>query len=212
MDVLVVHEEAPLRQALGQIVESAWPKASVAGEASLAEALAHPPANGHEGFDLILIDWTAIDHYGPQGLVSLRQRYPGASLLPLSFANEAAARMALAAAVVGIVASSGSGAILLGALRVVFNTNAGPAEARPERPSLELNASFPRLTRRERDVLELLVAGHGNKTIAAELGRQEATVKAHLNRLYRKIGARNRAHAVSIALNMGVRPTPRKPH
>ncbi len=212
MEVLVVHEEAPLRQALGQIVESAWPEAAVAGEASLAEALSHAPEKTGEGFDLILIDWSAIDRHGPQGLVSLRDRYPSASLLPLSFANEAAARMALAAAVVGIVASSGSGAILLGALRVVFNTTSAPTEPRPERQSLELAGSFPTLTRRERDVLELLVAGHGNKTIAAALDRQEATVKAHLNRLYRKIGARNRAHAVSIALNMGVRPSTKKPH
>ncbi len=48
------------------------------------------------------------------------------------------------------------------------------------------------LTDRERQVLELLVAGHTNKEIGAELGIEERTVKLHVSRLMQKAGVNNR--------------------
>lgn len=48
------------------------------------------------------------------------------------------------------------------------------------------------LSDRERQVLELLVAGRTNKEIGAELGIEERTVKLHVSRLMRKAGVDNR--------------------
>jgi DNA-binding NarL/FixJ family response regulator len=50
----------------------------------------------------------------------------------------------------------------------------------------------PKFTERERQVLRLLVAGHPNRAIAAELGIDLMTVKAHVGRLMRKVGVENR--------------------
>jgi DNA-binding NarL/FixJ family response regulator len=50
----------------------------------------------------------------------------------------------------------------------------------------------PKFTEREVQVLELLVAGKSNKEVAVELGIDEATVKAHVGRLMRKVGVTNR--------------------
>jgi DNA-binding NarL/FixJ family response regulator len=60
------------------------------------------------------------------------------------------------------------------------------------------------LTQRESEVLELLVAGHSNKAIAATLVISEDTVKSHLRGLYRKLEVTERAGAVSVALREGV--------
>jgi DNA-binding NarL/FixJ family response regulator len=49
-----------------------------------------------------------------------------------------------------------------------------------------------RLTRRELEVLRLLVLGHPNRQIALALGVDEGTVKAHMGRLMRKAGVDNR--------------------
>ena len=49
------------------------------------------------------------------------------------------------------------------------------------------------LTEREQQIVLLVCTGVGNKTIAAKLGVTEGTVKAHLNKIYRKLGMRNRA-------------------
>lgn len=53
-------------------------------------------------------------------------------------------------------------------------------------------AGEPKFTEREAQVLELLVGGKSNKEIAVELGIDEATVKAHVGRLMRKVGVTNR--------------------
>jgi DNA-binding NarL/FixJ family response regulator len=54
-----------------------------------------------------------------------------------------------------------------------------------------------RVTRREQEVLRLLVLGHPNRQIALALGVDEGTVKAHMGRLMRKAGVDNRT-ALSI--------------
>lgn len=55
------------------------------------------------------------------------------------------------------------------------------------------------ITSREHEVLRMLVAGRSNREIAAPLGIQERTVKAHVAHLFRKVGVNNR-----IALSMHV--------
>jgi DNA-binding NarL/FixJ family response regulator len=56
----------------------------------------------------------------------------------------------------------------------------------------EGSASEPKFTEREAQVLKLLVEGHPNRVIAAELGIDVATVKKHVGTLMRKVGVKNR--------------------
>ncbi len=62
-------------------------------------------------------------------------------------------------------------------------------------------------TDREKEVLELLVAGHANKEIGSVLGIEERTVKAHVAKLLRKVGVQNRValsvHAITHSLVTG---------
>jgi LuxR family maltose regulon positive regulatory protein len=60
------------------------------------------------------------------------------------------------------------------------------------------------LTAREREVLLLMAQGLSNKAIAAELVVTVGTVKLHLNRIYGKLGAQGRVHAVRVAENNGI--------
>jgi LuxR family maltose regulon positive regulatory protein len=53
------------------------------------------------------------------------------------------------------------------------------------------------LTQREREILDLLAAGHPNKIVAHQVGVSEATVKFHLKNIYRKLKARNRVQALA---------------
>jgi DNA-binding NarL/FixJ family response regulator len=62
-------------------------------------------------------------------------------------------------------------------------------------------------TDREKEVLELLVAGRSNKEIGSSLGIEERTVKAHVAKLMRKVGVQNRialsVHAITHSLVTG---------
>lgn len=58
-----------------------------------------------------------------------------------------------------------------------------------------------RLTRREAEVLQLMGAGYTNYRIASKLVISDGTVKSHVKHILRKLGAANRAEAVSIWLN-----------
>ncbi|NEA98781.1 response regulator transcription factor [Streptomyces sp. SID13726] len=62
----------------------------------------------------------------------------------------------------------------------------------------------PELTRREREVVQLMSDGHSNRAIAESLYLSEATIKTHLVRIYRKLGVDNRAAAVSEAVRRGL--------
>ena len=65
------------------------------------------------------------------------------------------------------------------------------------------------LTERERQVLELIVAGRLNKQIAAELGTTEKTIKFHRGNLMRKMDVRVVADLVRLAERAGIGSTPR---
>jgi len=62
----------------------------------------------------------------------------------------------------------------------------------------------PRLSPREREVLVLLADGKSNKEIAAALKITERTVKFHVTAIFNKLGAENRAQAVTIAHQRGL--------
>lgn len=60
------------------------------------------------------------------------------------------------------------------------------------------------LTRREREVMELVVRGQLNKQAGGELGISEITVKAHRGRIMRKMRARSLPELVSMAARLGL--------
>jgi DNA-binding NarL/FixJ family response regulator len=70
----------------------------------------------------------------------------------------------------------------------------GRDDAAPEEP----------LTPRELQVIELLVEGLSNKTIAAQLGISDQTVKFHVAAICGKLGAANRTDAVRRAIRRGI--------
>jgi DNA-binding NarL/FixJ family response regulator len=63
---------------------------------------------------------------------------------------------------------------------------------------------FPQLTTREREVLDLVAAGHGNATIGIALSLSEKTVRNHLSNLMVKLDVHDRSEAIVTARNAGL--------
>jgi DNA-binding NarL/FixJ family response regulator len=68
-----------------------------------------------------------------------------------------------------------------------------------DRLMAQLRTPRPALSERERDILQQLARGLGNREIARALFISEATVKTHLGRIYGKLGVDTRAGAVAVA-------------
>jgi DNA-binding CsgD family transcriptional regulator len=68
--------------------------------------------------------------------------------------------------------------------------------------ALMSNTHLAKLTSREREVLDMIVVGKLNKTIADELGISIKTVEMHRSNIMRKLGARSVAELVRLAMNM----------
>ncbi len=71
-------------------------------------------------------------------------------------------------------------------------------------PSPAGEPAFPELTARERQVLDLVAAGHANPAIAARLGVSGKTVGNHLSSIFAKLHLKGRSHAIVIARDAGL--------
>jgi DNA-binding NarL/FixJ family response regulator len=67
-------------------------------------------------------------------------------------------------------------------------------------PAVPAKGSRGKLTRRQRQILQLLANGESTTVAARELDLSEETVKTHMKNALARLGARNRSHAVAIAL------------
>jgi DNA-binding NarL/FixJ family response regulator len=66
------------------------------------------------------------------------------------------------------------------------------------------HATDDALTEREIQVLRLIAGGNSNKQIGGHLSIGETTVKSHVTNILSKLGANDRAHAVTIGLQRGI--------
>jgi DNA-binding NarL/FixJ family response regulator len=67
-------------------------------------------------------------------------------------------------------------------------------------PAVPPSGTRGKLTRRQREILQLLADGGSTAIAARELGLSEETVKTHTKNVLARLGAKNRTHAVAIAL------------
>jgi DNA-binding NarL/FixJ family response regulator len=92
-----------------------------------------------------------------------------------------------------------------GWMDVELRESAGMWRSRPQLPqtSVIANSSHRRLSQRERQVLKEIAAGKNNREIARSLQVAESTIKSHVARILRKLGARDRTQAVVRAFREG---------
>jgi FixJ family two-component response regulator len=97
--------------------------------------------------------------------------------------------------------------VLLGAIRQAIEcSQAALGDAEELRA---LRNGYETLTRREREVMELVVSGLLNKQVGGELAISEITVKAHRGRVMRKMKAHSLADLVTMAARLQLQPKPK---
>jgi two-component system response regulator FixJ len=112
-------------------------------------------------------------------------------------ADVAMAVKAMKAGAVDFIEKPFSDESLLEAIRLAM---ARAAKDRPAAEVEQIRARLATLTPRERDILDALLAGHPNKTIAYDLGVSSRTVEVHRANVMAKMAATNFAELVRMAL------------
>ena len=196
MDRIVVADDHPLfRAALRSAVDRAAPGARVEECASLAEvraALATP-------VDLLLLDLKLSDSEGMAGLAAIRAEHPAVPVAVVSASEEASVvRHALGLGAAGFIPKSAALPRMVEAITSILAGD-GWAPELPEADGDDLADRVSTLTPSQLRILEGLKAGRLNKQIAFDLGVSEATIKAHLTSVFRKLGVQNRTQAVILA-------------
>lgn len=190
LQVLIVDDHALFADGLALLLAQLAGDVRVTRSPSCEAALDGPLADGAP--DLLLFDLMLPGVRHLQALALLMSHASGAPIVAVS-ADERPQVIAdvLRAGASGFIPKSTHAQVMLGALRLVL---AGGVYV----PDVVLHDSALRrgpegLTQRERQVLDLLVAGHGNRTIADLLDIAESTVRVHVTSIFRRYGVRSRA-------------------
>jgi DNA-binding NarL/FixJ family response regulator len=140
---------------------------------------------------------------GTEAISRIRNEFPDAKIIVLStYAGDVQVLKAIKAGARGYIVKGHVHRELLDAIRSV---HAGRKRIPPEiAAELAEHATDDQLSAREIDVLRLIGTGNANKQIADKLSIGETTVKNHISNILSKLGANDRAHAVTIALQRGI--------
>ena len=209
--VLIADDMALHRELLGKLLER-QPDILVIGEAdSPDEAVA---ATGELSPDVVLVDLRMPRDDSQGGIRAIRQivsRYPQVKVLALTESDdEADVRAVALAGAVGYIVKSVKAAKIAEAVRAA---HAGKGWLDPSvtayllhdyRRASQESSPQPALTPTELRVLQLVAVGRTTLEIADELFIAEKTVKNHLANIFRKLGVKNRSHAVSEGYRQGL--------
>ncbi len=190
---LIADDHPMVRDALRTALAQAFVGAHVATAGSLGEveaALERQPET-----DAVLLDLDMPGMDGLTGLALLRSQHPTVPIIVVSAAREAA--IARRTYDLGASAYIDKSASLEEIAATVAAVLAGEIMAPPEAATGDtLTRRAAQLTPQQWRVLALMVQGDQNKQIAYKLGVGEATVKAHVTVILRKLGVRTRTQAV----------------
>jgi DNA-binding NarL/FixJ family response regulator len=198
--VMTVDDHPLFRQGIATLIDADDDIELVAeasdGEEAIAKFRLHRP-------DVILMDIQMPNMNGIESISRIRQEFPDAKILVLSTsAGDVQILRAIKGGARGYLLKGNVRTELLEAIRTV---HAGRKRIPPEiAAELAEHAADDQLSSREIDVLRLIGAGNANKQIADKLSIGETTVKNHISNILSKLGANDRAHAVTIALQRGI--------
>ena len=212
MPLILIADDHPLfREALRGAIHRLLPEA-VLREAEDADGL-YGMVDAAPDADLLLLDLTMPGVQGLSALVHLRAKHPQLPVVMVSAREEPALmRRALDHGAMGFIPKSADAATIGSALRDVLDgerwapeaaLRATPAADAAER---DIARRVSELTPQQFRVLQMLATGLLNKQIAYDLGVSEATIKAHVTAILRKLHVTNRTQAVLAAGRLAVDP------
>jgi DNA-binding NarL/FixJ family response regulator len=197
--ILAVDDHSLLRKGLAAVV-NAEPDMKLVAEASDGE-------DGVEQFrihrpDVVLMDLQMPRLNGIEATARILSEFPDARIIVLTtYRGDVQVMSALRAGARAYLLKGHDRELLATIHSVCEGRKIIPPEIASE---LAQHATDEALSEREIDVLRLIASGNSNKQIADRLFVAEATIKSRVTNILSKLGASDRAHAVTIAVKRGM--------
>lgn len=206
--VLLVDDHVVLRDGLQALIAAQRDFVVIGATSTAAEALR---LAAELVPDIVVLDLRLPDGNGIQVARELSVCAPAPRVLVLTaYAAPQYIRAAKRIGVAGFLLKERAASQVLAALRLVaqgrtiFDIDASGAATQPASCAVKKNTLSEPLSRREREVLQLLANGARNDTIAEELGISLRTVEVHVSTILGKLQVCSRVEAIKIAVQQGL--------
>lgn len=204
--VLIADDHPLFREAITLVIRQLQPTISVLETDSLKGLFDH--LREHRLLRLILLDLSLVDAKGMEGLVQIKTQYPTLPVVIVSASNDTQViRKAMDCGAGGFISKTESMSSISKALNDVLSGQIWLPkffQDAPEPVEDDKTPDFSELTPTQLKVLLHMRDGENNKTIANALFITEATVKAHVTAIFRKLHVRNRTQAVIAARHLDI--------
>lgn len=200
LNILIADDHPLFRSALQQALSRGLEEEAVLAEAESIAQL-EERLNERSDWDLVLLDLNMPGARGFSGLVLLRGQYPHLPVVMISAQEEAAVvQRSREFGASGFIPKSSSLELIQQAVRAVLDGDVYWPEIDHDGPALSAEAraaseGLASLTPQQFRVLSMVCEGLLNKQIAYELNVSEATIKAHVTAIFRKLNVRTRTQA-----------------
>ena len=212
-EILIADDHPLFRDALKRAVGQAVPDARLIEVEDVAGL--HGAVETHPDLELLLLDLQMPGASGFSALVHIRRMHPGLPIIVVSAHEQAAViRRAMAHGASGYIPKSTSAdRIVTAVLKVLDGDLWFPPDLHGRSETLHADeagaaAQVSELTPQQFRVFTMIAHGLLNKQIAWELGVSEATVKAHMTAIMRKLGVSNRTQAALLASHLAIEGEP----
>lgn len=211
MKILIADDHPLFRGALQHVVEQSWAGADISTAASVSQLQAQ--VDGLSGADLVVLDLHMPGAHGFSALSWLVGQYPKTPVVMISAnAHPETVRRALDHGAAAFLSKSADMSEIEQCLAAVMGGERGLHPGLDSRAggaslqALDVAEALASLTPQQFRVTTMLAEGLLNKQIAYELDVKEATVKAHMTEIFRKLGVHSRTQAVLALGSLAVDP------
>lgn len=211
--VLIVDDHPLYCDALASTIESIFRTTRIRTADTVATALGH--LRGRHAPDLVLLDLNLPDVAGLSGFIKIKNTAPEIPVIVISaHSDESVVDQVMRAGAAGFIPKEAGRETFRTAMEEVCEGRTyltpqcaarwSQARSAPE-PKTDISRRIADLSHQQTRILTLICEGKPNKLIAYEMDLAEATVKAHITALLRRLGARNRTQAAMMVREVSIR-------
>jgi DNA-binding NarL/FixJ family response regulator len=213
LNILIADDHPLFRSALQQALTQLYPRARLHLAANVAELQSE--VERLQGTDLLLLDLHIPGALGYSALSWFIGQHPDTPVVMISAnSHPETVRRAIDHGAAGFLSKSADIPVMEACIAAVLAGERGlhpgreAAHAGASLQSLDVADALSSLTPQQFRVVSMLVEGLLNKQIAYELDVKEATIKAHMTEIFRKLGVHSRTQAVLALSSLSVELPP----